>query len=641
MIIIITGVSGSGKTTIGNFLSGILNIPFFDADDFHSSENIEKMRAGIPLNDEDRNPWLHLLANKIKEWETDKGGILACSALKDDYRKILNVSPNIHWIHLMVDMDTVKERMLQRKGHYMNPSLIESQFEIWERPGTGIFIDGKLQVSKIIESLLLSLNLAPERSKLGIIGLGVMGKNLALNFAEQGVSVSVYNRFIPNEEEFIASSFAKANEDFAALKGYDDWPTFIASLEKPKKILLMVPAGKAVDEMIDQLIPLLQTGDVIIDGGNSFFEDSNRRHEKLEDLGLKYVSMGISGGEEGARKGPSLMPSGAKEALTLINPLLEKIAAKNPKGEPCVVDAGAQGAGHFIKMIHNSIEYAEMQVIAEIYQLMRFGLKFKPEEISKIFQAWMKEGLKSYLLEITAEILLAKNKEGYVVDQIWDVAAQKGTGSWSIHTSLKYQYPASPLSEAVFSRNISSLKEERENLSKLFNHNFKAFAEDKNLLLDKFKNAYQLTRIINHEIGFSIITKVYQQENWKIQLSAIANAWTNGCIIRSELMENLVEIFKETNQMFNHPNIIGAVKKMRTDLNSTIGMALQHDFSIPVMSSAANYLVGKMTKNSSANLIQAQRDYFGAHTYQLMNNPLGLAQHTDWKSLNKNNSPKK
>ncbi|RZS96607.1 NADP-dependent phosphogluconate dehydrogenase [Cecembia calidifontis] len=633
MICIVTGVSGSGKTTIGTLLSEKIKLPFFDADDFHPSANVEKMSQGIPLTDMDRMPWLNHLAEKIQEWEKSGGAILACSALKEAYRSILQSVPHNFWIHLQGEKLILEERLRNRKNHYMPPGLLTSQLDTWEQPAYGLHLDIKKSPEELVQTILDHIFSESPKSHVGIIGMGVMGKSLALNMAEKGIPVAVYNRHVPGKEEKIASDFAAKNQQFPLLQGFDDLEVFVSALELPRKILLMIPAGEAIDLQIEQLLPLINEGDIIIDGGNSFFEDSNRRSDELSKKGIHFLPMGVSGGEEGARKGPSLMPSGNKAAYDLMSAYLEKIAAKDKKGMACVTYVGPQGAGHFIKMVHNSIEYGEMQAIAETVHLLRFGLKLSLPESAKVLRNWITGGLKSYFLEITADILEIKENNEFLLDMILDQAEQKGTGGWSIQTALKYNSPYSSLFEAVTARQLSANKKDRSDLSQIFHHRFRAFAEDKVLMLEHLKNAYALTRIINHETGFKLMQNVSDALEWNLNFSEIARIWTNGCIIRSSLMEDLAEFFQSNHSIFHHKALIGKIKEWKPDLAYIVGMGLQHDFALPVMSASLNYLLGRITDDSSANLIQAQRDYFGAHTYKRKDDPEGLPRHTDWTTL--------
>lgn len=631
MIIIVTGVSGSGKTTLGSQLAKKLRLPFFDADDFHPTANVEKMTQGIPLTDHDRQPWLEHLAERIQHWESEGGGILACSALREQYRQMLQVVPTIIWLHLKGQKELITERLSLRIGHYMNPGLLDSQLDTWEEPGYGIHIDISKSPDEMVNEILKMEDIVNNKSHFGVIGMGVMGKSLALNLADKGIPTAVYNRHVEGKEEKIATTFAAENSDFPLLKGFDGLEEFVSSLEKPKKILLMIPAGNAIDSQIAQLLPILEHGDIIVDGGNSFFEDSKRRYEELNSKGFHFIPMGVSGGEEGARKGPSLMPSGNQESYELVAPYLKKIAAKDKNGAPCVSFIGKSGAGHFIKMVHNSIEYGEMQTLAETVHLMKYGLKLSYPEISRTLKSWVTEGLKSYLLEITADILLAKEGKNFLLDQVLDKAGQKGTGSWSLTTALKYNVAYSPLSEAVTARMLSGNKDEREELATFFAHRFGDFGEDKVILIEKIKNAYALTRIINHEVGFELMSQVSKTENWNLNMSEISRIWTNGCIIRSTLMENLVALYKENSSLLKANSMRTKIKELRHDLSYIVGLGIQHNFALPVMSAAINYFYGRITADSPANLIQAQRDYFGAHTYQRGDDPNGSFHHSDWK----------
>lgn len=587
------------------------------------------------MDDHDRMPWLNTLSEKIAEWENCGGAILACSALKESYRQILQSIQGIIWVHLKGEKPLLEERLQNRKNHYMNPGLLTSQLETWEDPSYGFHLDVSATPEQLVEEILRLMEDLKAPSHFGIIGMGVMGKSLALNMAENGIPVAVYNRHVEGKEEKIATTFATENNNFRLLRGFDDLNDFLSNLEVPRKILLMIPAGPAIDAQIDQLLPLLKKEDILIDGGNSFYEDSNRRSDDLEKKGIHFVPMGVSGGEEGARKGPSLMPGGSLNAYELISPYLRKIAAKDKLGKACITYVGPQGSGHFIKMVHNSIEYGEMQAIAETVHLMRHGMKLGPPDIAKVLREWQNSGLKSYLLEITADIFEVRENDGFLVDMILDEAGQKGTGGWSLMTAIKNHIPYSPLAEAVTARQLSANKQDRNELAKQYNHRFRAFAEDKVLILEHLKNAYALTRVINHETGFSLMKEVSDNLKWNLDFSEIARIWTNGCIIRSSLMEELVQLFQNTGQILNDKNIIHRTKEWKSDLTYIVGLGLQHDFAIPVMSAAANYFLGKIIDNSSANIIQAQRDYFGAHTYIRRDDPEKKPKHTDWLSHKK------
>ncbi|HSM63397.1 MAG TPA: gluconokinase, GntK/IdnK-type, partial [Gillisia sp.] len=359
MIFIIAGVSGVGKTTIGKRLSEKLKLPFYDADDFHPPENVTKMAQGIPLQDEDRESWLQTLANNIQTWNSKSGAVLACSALKEKYRKKLLGDPEqaINWIFLNSDYQVILNRLSARKDHYFKPSLLQSQFEALEIPEYGLYIDVNKDEEQIIEEIMNKLK--HPKSKIGLLGLGVMGKSLALNLASKGFKVSVFNRHVDGLEVDIAKDFAEVNKKEHNFPWFEDLHLFVNSLEKPRNILLMVNAGETVEIVIKELLPLLDQGDLIIDGGNSHFKDTRRRELELKEKGVLFMGMGVSGGEEGALKGPSMMPGGSEVAYKRVGKIFEAIAALDSKGKPCCTHVGPEGAGHFVKMLHNGIEYGE------------------------------------------------------------------------------------------------------------------------------------------------------------------------------------------------------------------------------------------------------------------------------------------
>ncbi|MEX0883513.1 MAG: gluconokinase, GntK/IdnK-type, partial [Cyclobacteriaceae bacterium] len=424
MIVIIYGVTGCGKTTVGKLLAKKMNLPFFDGDHFHPNANKHKMNSGIPLTDENRIPWLENIAASIKEWEKGQGAVLACSALNEKYRRILKVVPDIRWILLAGSKSLIMERLSKRVGHFMNPALLDSQLATLESPNYGLKISIKDPPEKMVEEIFKKMKEGQSLSEFGMIGMGVMGKSLALNLADQGINISIYNRHVKGTEEKVAQKVLIANPGYHNISPFDHLPEFIDSLSSPKKIMLMIPAGNAVDAQIEELLPYLEAGDLLIDGGNSFYKDTGLRVRNLQEKGILFVGAGVSGGEEGARKGPSIMPGGAEKGYQQVAPYFEKIAAKDFMGNPCTAYIGPDGAGHFVKMVHNSIEYGEMQVIAEIYTLLRFYLGLPPSEIADIFESWMDSDLGNYLLEITADILRKKEDDNsLLLDQILDQAA--------------------------------------------------------------------------------------------------------------------------------------------------------------------------------------------------------------------------
>ncbi len=630
MLIIVTGVSGTGKTTLGTALSERLHLPFFDADHFHPKENIDKMSQGFPLNDEDRQPWLKALAVKLQESELSGGAVLACSSLKESYRKALSIHENLRWIHLKGDRDLIWVRMQARQNHYMKAGMLDSQIATWEDPAYGHHLSIDKSPEEMLDEALDYLKKETMKMKMGVIGMGVMGKSLALNLAEKGVPVSLYNRYVKAKEEGVAQKVLDENPDFANMQAYEDLQGFLDSLEKPRKILMMIPAGGVIDAQLDSLIPLLEKGDLVIDGGNSFYKDSERRVERMDQFNLRFLPMGVSGGEEGARKGPSIMPGGNAEGYEMVSGFLGRISAKDKEGRPCVTYVGPGGSGHFIKMVHNSIEYGEMQVLAELGHLLRFGFGCSPEQVSDIFSDWGKGELKSYLLEITTDLLLFKEEGELLLDKILDQAGQKGTGAWSLTTALEYGVPYSPLAEAVNARGVSGGKELRRAFSKTFEHSFIPVEASLESWLPKIKSAYALARVINHEVGFGLMKTVSDSKNWDLNFNEIARIWTNGCIIRSGLMENISTHYSPSLEFFEMSGVKEQVISGRKDLAELVGLGIAHGFAMPVMSAGINYLLGRITAESSASVIQAQRDYFGAHTYQRKDDPSGKFYHTKW-----------
>ncbi|MDT0552007.1 NADP-dependent phosphogluconate dehydrogenase [Urechidicola vernalis] len=628
MIYIVFGVSGIGKTTVGKLLSNSLNIPFYDADDFHLPENIDKMSSGQPLNDEDRLPWLKILSKNIVKWNANGGGVLACSALKESYRKELQSLNKtcVKWVFLNAEYEVVLDRLKKRKGHFLNHQLLKSQFVALEIPNYGIHIDASEDSGHILNEI--HKKMMKNSAEFGLIGLGVMGKSLALNIAGKGTKLAVYNRQVPEKEVDIAKNFENSNSNLS-IKGYDDLNEYAKGLQRPRSILLMVNAGKPVDMVIDTLIPYLEPGDLIIDGGNSHFKNTKKRLDKLKIHGIDFIGMGVSGGEEGALKGPSIMPSGSKTAYERVSHILEAISAKDKDGKDCCAYIGPEGSGQFIKMIHNGIEYGEMQIIAEVYQLLRFHGNKSPEEIATIFEDWKQSGLSSYLLEISIDILKKKEGEDVLLDKILDQASQKGTGGWSTNAALELGKPLNTISDAVMARYISAMKSARVKGSKQYKSSIK---ETTNVNIEKLKAAYISVRIINHAIGFDTIQEASLQYNWNLNLSEIARIWTNGCIIRSEFMEELVSLFKSSNEhLLLHPLIVDRLESNALGYKETVANGLLSGCSMPVLSSGLNYMLGFISEQSSANMIQAQRDYFGAHTYKRIDRPFEESFHTNWK----------
>ncbi len=634
IVYIIFGVSGSGKTTIGEALANDLKIPFHDADDFHPEANIAKMSQGIALNDTDRAPWLATLADQIQQWRQSSGAVLACSALKTAYRRTLESIPStyIKWIFLDGSFELIAHRMQSRKEHFFKKELLASQFEVLEKPKNGIIIPIDQTVEELISKIKIALH--TQKSQMGLVGLGVMGKSIAKNLLSKKHRLSVYNRHLEGKEEDVALKFVAEQLDQTRILGFDDLSSFVTSIQQPRTILLMVNSGKPTDFVIEAILPFLSEGDCLIDGGNSHYKKTIERTDYLATKNIHFLGAGISGGEEGALKGPSIMPSGDKKAYNLSGKFLEDIAAKDQNNNPCCTYLGPKGSGHFVKMIHNGIEYAEMQLLAEIYHLLRFHTKKTPNEISELFNLWGKNGKDSYLLEITAAILTKKEGNHYLIDRILDKAGQKGTGGWSTVSALELGKPLSTISEAVMARNLSALKSERSLAASKYQSEKTVIQIEEKELLERLENAFAITSIINHSIGFDLISEASNTYNWNLNLSEIARIWTNGCIIRSTLMETISSLFSmdNTSSLLLIPEIITIVKSGLPDLQKTVSIAVEAGCPVPTLSSAVNYLLGYISEQSSANIIQAQRDYFGAHTYQRTDKPVTEYFHTNWKN---------
>ncbi|MDX5348722.1 MAG: NAD(P)-binding domain-containing protein, partial [Hymenobacteraceae bacterium] len=438
MSFIIMGVSGSGKSTVGKLLANALSLRFIDADDYHSRGSILKMTQGISLNDDDRRDWLLQLNQMLKQAEA-KGEevVMACSALKETYRQMLQqgVEQEVRWVFLHGSEEVLQNRIGSRTGHFMPKSLLETQLQTLEEPTYGLHLDIAQQPNQIINQITRHFMSTTQKAAFGIIGMGVMGKSLTLNLAGKGITTAVFNRHLPKLEEKVAQRFADEHPEQPLLP-FDNMQAFVKTLEKPRRVLLMVKAGAAVDTLLEQLLPLLEEGDLVMDGGNSHYLDTSRRTIQMHNKLIHYLGVGISGGEEGALKGPSLMPGGTLEGYRNVEKFLLAMAAKDKNGDPCCAYIGPEGAGHFVKMVHNGIEYAEMQLLAEIYQLMRFNLQLTPQEITAELKKWQNSGQNSYLLEITIAILQKKEGEELLLDKILDAAEQKGTGGWSTNAAL-------------------------------------------------------------------------------------------------------------------------------------------------------------------------------------------------------------
>jgi len=465
---------------------------------------------------------------------------------------------------------------------------------------------------------------------IGLVGLAVMGQNLVLNMAEHGFHVCVYNRSSEKTEEFMASRAT----GFPISAAYSV-QALVDALQVPRKIMLMVKAGDVVDLFIDQLVPLLDKGDIIIDGGNSLYTDSSRRTQALADKGIRFIGSGVSGGEEGARFGPSIMPGGNLQAWESVKPIFQAISAK-AGGESCCDWVGEDGAGHYVKMVHNGIEYGDMQLIAEAYQLMRVGLGMSADECQQVFADWNTGVLDSYLIEITAEILKFKDKDGEpLVDKILDAAGQKGTGKWTGINSLELGIPVTLITESVYARCLSALKDERVRASKIYpSATPKSYSEDeREQLIAAVHDALYASKIISYAQGYMLMTEAANEFGWKLNYGAIALMWRGGCIIRSRFLEEIKHAYEASPQLENllqAPFFEKAIKSSESHWRKAVIFGIENQIPTPALSSALAFFDGYRSEVVSANLLQAQRDYFGAHTYERIDAARGEFHHTDW-----------
>ena len=468
-----------------------------------------------------------------------------------------------------------------------------------------------------------------KKADIGLIGLAVMGENLVMNMESKGFTVAVYNRTAEKVEKFISGRAAGKN-----IIGATELSSFVESLEKPRKIFMMVKAGKAVDELIEQLIPLLEAGDILIDGGNSHFPDTARRCAYVESKGLLYVGTGVSGGEEGALKGPSLMPGGSKAAWEHVKPIFQAICAKVEDGAPCCEWVGENGAGHFVKMVHNGIEYGDMQLICEAYQLMRDGLGMTSEEMHQVFAAWNNTELDSYLIQITADILGYKDENGeYTVEHILDTAGQKGTGKWTGIAALDEGVPLTLIGEAVFARCLSAMKNERVDAAALYGRTIPAFEGDKAAFIEMIRKALYAAKIISYAQGYVLMRSAAKTNGWNLNYGGIALMWRGGCIIRSVFLGRIKEAFDKNPELTNllmDDYFKSTIEALLPAWREVAAYAMKVGIPMPAITSALNYFDAYTTANLPANLLQAQRDYFGAHTYERIDCPRGQFFHTNW-----------
>ncbi|MBQ8971952.1 MAG: decarboxylating NADP(+)-dependent phosphogluconate dehydrogenase [Clostridia bacterium] len=466
---------------------------------------------------------------------------------------------------------------------------------------------------------------------IGLIGLAVMGENLVMNMESKGFTVAVYNRTAEKVDAFLAGRASGKR-----ILGAHSVHELCALLKKPRKVMLMVRAGRAVDELIEALLTELEPGDIIIDGGNSHFPDTERRCAYVEQKGLLYVGSGVSGGEEGALKGPSLMPGGSPAAWAQIAPIFQSICA-HTEGAPCCDWVGQGGAGHFVKMVHNGIEYGDMQLICEAYQFMRDGLGLSPDEIAEYLDEWNRNELDSYLIGITRDILRVKDADGApLVDRILDTAGQKGTGKWTAIAALDEGTPLTLIGEAVFSRCLSALKEERVRAAEPLNCALPPIEGDRAALISDVRDALYASKIVSYAQGYALMRSAAQTYGWNLNYGGIALMWRGGCIIRSVFLGKIKEAFDQDDSLENlmlSPYFSQELRRCQSGWRNTCARAMLAGLPVPAFASALGYFDGYRCKRLPANLLQAQRDYFGAHTYERTDAPRGQFFHTDWTGL--------
>ena len=469
-----------------------------------------------------------------------------------------------------------------------------------------------------------------KKADIGMIGLAVMGQSLVLNMESKGFTVACYDL---NPEQSV-KGFVEGRGAGKNLVGAYSLEEFVQSLEKPRRVMMMIRAGKPVDDYIEKLIPLLEEGDIIIDGGNSHFPDTMRRTAYVESKGLLYIGSGVSGGEEGALKGPSMMPGGSPAAWPHVKPIFQAICAKVDNGDACCDWVGENGAGHFVKMVHNGIEYGDMQLICEAYQLMRDGLGMSNEEMHEVFAEWNKGELDSYLIEITRDILAYKDENGeYTVDKILDTAGQKGTGKWTAISALDEGVPLTLIGEAVFARCLSAMKDERVTAASVFPKTIPAFEGDKKAFIEAIRKALYASKIISYAQGYTLMSTAAKSNNWNLNYGGIALMWRGGCIIRSVFLGKIKEAYDKNPELENLllDDYFGqAIKELVPAWREVVAYAVKAGIPMPAFSSALSYFDGYTSAKLPANLLQAQRDFFGAHTYERLDAPRGEFFHTDW-----------
>ncbi len=463
---------------------------------------------------------------------------------------------------------------------------------------------------------------------IGLIGLAVMGENLVLNMESHGYTVAVFNRTVEKVDKFVNGRGTGKN--FIGTHSIEE---FVKSLKKPRKVMMLVKAGEAVDSFIEKLIPHLEPGDIIIDGGNTHFPDTNRRTKYVEEKGLLYIGTGVSGGEEGALRGPSIMPGGSPGAWSHVKPIFQDISAKVEDGSPCCDWVGENGAGHFVKMVHNGIEYGDMQMICETYQMMKDLLGMSNREMHEVLKEWNEGELNSYLIEITRDILAFTENGEETVDKILDTAGQKGTGKWTAIAALDVGIPLTLIGEAVFARTLSAQKDERVKASKVLGGPKPVFKGDRKAFIEDLRQALFASKIVSYAQGYVLMRTAAGEYGWNLNYGGIALMWRGGCIIRSVFLGNIKEAFDKNPDLENlmlDPFFKQKIESAQKSWRRVVATAVENGIPVPAIATALNYYDGYRTERLPANLLQAQRDYFGAHTYERVDKPRGEFFHTNW-----------
>jgi 6-phosphogluconate dehydrogenase len=467
------------------------------------------------------------------------------------------------------------------------------------------------------------------KADIAVIGLAVMGQNLILNMNDHGFTVVAFNRTVAKVDEFLNNEAKGTN-----VIGAHSFEEMVGLLKRPRRVMLMVKAGKPVDEFIEHLLPLLQPGDIIIDGGNSLFEDTKRRTAYVESKGLLYIGTGVSGGEEGARHGPSIMPGGSPAAWPHVKDIFQKIAAKVEDGSPCCDWVGENGAGHYVKMVHNGIEYGDMQLICEAYNLMKTGLGLSADQMHEVFAEWNKGELDSYLIEITRDILAYKDTDGQpLVDKILDTAGQKGTGKWTVISSQELGIPITLIAEAVYSRAISALKDDRVAAAKKLKGPKPAIKGNQKKLIESIRQALYASKIVSYTQGYMLMRAAAKENNWNLNYGGIALMWRGGCIIRSAFLGKIKDAFEKNSKLTNlmlDPFFKKAIKDAQRSWRNVVAIAAKKGIPVPAFSTALAFYDSYRSERLPANLLQAQRDYFGAHTFERIDQPRGQFFHNNW-----------